>query len=156
MSLIIDGSNGVTFPNGSGPQFASAKVIQVVQGSTTSTASTTSTTYVNSNLTASITPQSTNSKILIIAQFTLYYSAAGGASSAITRGSTLVYSTSTYDIYNAAGGVIGNVPLVYLDSPSTTSSTTYTVKFASGGGSATYLPYNNQSCTITLLEISGS
>ena len=41
MSIVLDGSNGVTFPNGSNPQAAPSKVLQV-QSFTTNSAITSS------------------------------------------------------------------------------------------------------------------
>ena len=83
MAIILDGNNGVSYPDGtlmpSAPTNPSTNriltnrmppgaVVQVVQATTTSSPSTTSTSFVTTGLTASITPYSVNSKILAISR----------------------------------------------------------------------------------------
>jgi hypothetical protein len=47
-------------------------------------------------------------------------------------------------------------PIMFLDSPATTSSTTYQVYFRnSGSGNTTGLNYDNSKGSITLMEIKG-
>ena len=65
MSLVLDGSAGVTFPTGSGIQGAQSKVLQVVSATYATTTSTSSTSLVNTGLTASITPKFSTSKVLV-------------------------------------------------------------------------------------------
>jgi hypothetical protein len=110
------------------------KIGQIVFASTATETSTTSTSYVDAtNLTASITPTATTSKILVIA--TVGASSNGGAYSAtalqLVRGSTSIADYGNNKVY-AGGGFTQNfnvVALNWLDSPSTTSSTTYKVQF---------------------------
>ena len=66
MTTIIDGSAGITFPNGSNAQAAPSKVLQVVTANTSGAVSTTSTSYVDTGLSCSITPLFSTSKILIM------------------------------------------------------------------------------------------
>ena len=87
--------------------------------------------------------------------FSVYYAAAGGGSFQIVRNGSAVYTQSTYTIYNSAGNTIVYETPVYLDSPATTSALTYTVQVL-GSGSTIYVPYNNQTCSFILMEISGS
>lgn len=149
-------------------------VLQVVSTTKTNTFSTTSSSYVDiTGMSASITPTSASSKILCI--FTSYGGqATTGSNYAIfgqfVRGSTAlalgdargsatratfatVYNTSNYSQF--FGGS-------FLDSPSTTSSTTYKVQMSveSGGtgiigGSINDGSAGNQnvSSTLTLMEI---
>jgi hypothetical protein len=159
MSLVLDGSNGLTFPDTSA-QAAASKVLQVVQGTYSTPTSTTSTSATATGLTASITPKFSTSKILVIA---LQNGLVNGGSvyAAINiylnRNSTtlltelsLGYSGNSLTTFQP-----GPVTLVYLDSPATTSSVTYATQFAqqSGGAGTVYVQNVSQTSTITLLEI---
>jgi hypothetical protein len=133
------------------------KVIQVVTAASTSNKSTTSTSYVDTNLSASITPSSSSNKILVLVQGQMYISTDGGQ--AIT---TLLRDTT--NLGNSARGMMqhsdfedrfqANASMIYLDSPSTTSSTTYKVQIKVYSGSHTiYFGVDSTPQTMTLLEI---
>lgn len=118
-------------------QAAGGKVLQVVQSSLTSQASTTtSTSFVASGLNVSITPSATSSKILVRYDLN-HYSVTGNCNTTVT-----LYRSSTNlgDADNGMGwGYVNSnhgYPLgaSYLDSPSTTSSTTYEVYIKTNGG----------------------
>lgn len=136
-------------------------VIQAVQGSLSGTVSTASTTFVTTGLSASITPQSTTSKILAIVTLNDCYSPVLLTATLYRSGSNLATSgnSSFYTGFGSVGtttGVQSNITFCYVDSPSTTSSTTYTVYFACNSGSTSYINGNGQASYIQLLEISGS
>jgi hypothetical protein len=143
-------------------------VIQVVQATSTATFSTNSSTPVASGVIATITPQSTTSKILVIAS--------GGSTnnSGSTNGAAMIYrqiagggysnwtsSIATSFNYVSSGEGWG-LSWQYLDSPATTSAINYQIYAACGTGSFALNnpPYNPSGTTgmlqITLLEISGS
>ena len=138
-------------------------VIQVVNATNSVAASTTGTPYVASNLTATITPLSSSSKILVIINATCVYTqlsaAAFGMGLQINRGATAIYT----DTNNSDGGYIGSyanyigsvrakTPLIYLDSPATTSATTYTLYFSANNGTA-LISGSSSISSITLMEI---
>lgn len=144
-------------------------VVQVVTGTTSTQVTGTSTTYVDTGLSASITPNSSTNKILVLVsqQATWAGGSNAGGGIKLVRGSTDVYlpatdSTGPYEIYLANSGT-GNqlfhrYNLIYLDSPATTSSTTYKTQVRSYNNTHTY--YINQyggvtssTSTITLMEI---
>ncbi len=134
------------------------KVLQVVQGTYATTVTTTSTTYVTTNITASITPASTSNKILIIVSFPAGNSSGTGdigGDYTIYRGSTDLLTRGGDTYYNDKGANIGmNVAMNYLDSPSTTSSTAYTVYMKARGTAPTVKScHNNSTGVITLMEI---
>jgi hypothetical protein len=145
--------------------------IQVVQGTIQSGQISVSSggSLASTGISASITPQSTNNKILVIPNITNIYVGPGlGMGIAIYRGATNVYQhgysqSGGYlgSLYSGSGGVISSISFPYLDSPSTTSSTTYTIYWGSYGGTA-YINYQGSSTVVgtgsyvTLLEISGS
>lgn len=153
-------------------------VIQVVQATKTDTATTSSSTYA-SLLSANITPTSSSSKILVVANITI-----GGYGSSpvlrLNRGATniLLSDTSsnrertTFGMHWTASGTLVfaqflqiPVAMTYLDSPSTTSSTTYAVYWADVNSATSYCnrSYSNNDETwsptstssITLMEIAG-
>jgi len=115
-------------------------IIQVVQASTSSEVSSTSASYVDSGLSASITPSNANNKILItVSQFyrhTRASSQAGGGFQ-LLRGSTIIDTGPNnasgsqpfgqYIVVDGASNIelFGRYCIEYLDSPNTTSSTTY-------------------------------
>ena len=71
MSLIIDGTNGLTFPN-STVQASAGQVLQVVQNTYSTITLTTSTSFVTTGLNATITPKFSTSKILIFVNGVVY------------------------------------------------------------------------------------
>ena len=130
------------------------KVLQVVSGTTTTSASTTSATFVDSGLTASITPSSASSKVLVL--LTQYCGKTGDASTSLRlfRGATqlteVLYIGDTGDSTSQNLGYA----LSYLDTPATTSATTYKTQYASGGGVGTaFVQRNSNLSSIVLLEI---
>jgi hypothetical protein len=148
----ITGSQSIprgTLPTGS--------VLQVVQGTSNTSINTTSGAYITTGLTASITPSSSSSKILVLVNGSSAFnnSANNQISLAIFRGAT--------NLHAAAGGFGGQIystatiettmSMMILDSPATTSSTTYAVYFAAVSGSVTF-NVNSGNSYIILQEIS--
>ena len=139
---------------------AGGKVLQVVS-MTTSTLTTIATgTYTDSGLTLAITPSSASSKILVIADCNTQQSRAGTSLNGyarIVRGATTVYDTHIFEMQvDGASGSIAtgsHNTLVYLDSPSTTSSTTYKVQGSASTGATLRFQYTSAASSLTLLEI---
>ena len=135
------------------------KVLQVVQGQNTSTYSTTSSSFSDTGLSASITPSATTSKILCIVSEVGFIHGSGSSLHTyceLVRGSTVINGTHAQgdgdsDMhYNASSQV-------FLDSPSTTSATTYKMQMRTSSGTA-YVNWEASSgykSTITLMEIAG-
>ena len=110
-------------------------VVQVVQGSASSEVETSSATFVTSGLSASITPSSTSNKILISADV-LGQTAANDARLDVTiyRDSTNLGGGDASGLgylHAPSGTHLGMICMSILDSPSSTSSITYTVYFQS-------------------------
>ena len=161
MATTAIGSSGVTFPN-STTQASASKVLQVVQANTTTSTSISGFTFVTTGIAASITPLFSTSKILIITAAGCYCQTGAQIVSTIYRGATNLASGASGFTWTYAGttGIGGTHAICYLDSPATTSSTTYTV-YAANANIATGT-YNNptgtgtpntQQATITLMEI---
>jgi hypothetical protein len=157
MSMIIDGTNGLTFNNAT-TQASAGQVLQVVQGATATQVTTTSTTYVTTGITASITPKFSTSKILIIVAFP-GDNAPGitdeGGDFTIYRNSTDLLTRNGDTYYNNGGlNIAMSVSMNYLDSPATTSSTAYTVYMRARDATATMKScHNNSTGTIILMEV---
>ena len=142
-------------------------VIQAVTNSLVTSVSTTSQSFVTSGLSASITPQSTTSKILVtVNAFVQTTTSSNGVGVAIARNGSVVFNPNSVDATNkyyyvySGSGIYAPLSFQFLDSPSTTSSTTYAYYFASYSGGNVYgiNPGNqaNSTAYISLLEISGS
>lgn len=161
MTMIIDGSNGVTFPN-STVQASAGSVLQVVNATLSGGVTSTTSTWVDTGLTATITPKFSTSKILV----TVHCAGIGKDGNANTKLQLLRNSTAIVLIedgagYNAssAANYVAGSGTTYLDSPATTSATTYKVQFASQTNVANaflncYYSSNTVKSTITLMEIS--
>jgi hypothetical protein len=110
-------------------------VLQVVSSVVhTAQQSTTSTSFVSTGFSASITPTSATSKILVTATGAItHLTASQAVAITIARGATVLDSTGLAYYENAvpSGYVWVPATMTYLDSPATTSSTTYTVYFKS-------------------------
>lgn len=117
---------------------AGGKVLQVVQGTTTTSTTISSTTLTDTSLSVSITPSANTSKILILVTQTLYLKRDAPATDvyarmAILRNSTAVFETNTINVAGFDQGGTTSTSVVsrtyasfqYLDSPSTTSAITY-------------------------------
>jgi hypothetical protein len=151
------------------------KVLQVVQTTKTDTFSTNSTSYVDiTGFSASITPSSTSSKVLVLVNCGIIGCSNDWAIQLqILRGSTAIFSNTsggssdTNDAWHASGAlspannrIVAGAHMSYLDSPSSTSSLTYKIRMLSGdSGTTGYLnrwALNSDLgsvSSITLLEI---
>ena len=132
-------------------------VLQVVQGTSTTENSTTGNSFVASSLSAAITPKFSTSKILVRVASVCTNTGSGQGNYTIYRGATNLGGggQSTFSQYYSSANY-SFVPIImeYLDSPATTSSTTYQVYFkTNSGGTTTIFGSANPLQTITLMEI---
>ena len=150
------------------PTGVGGKVLQVVQATTSTEVAIASTSYTDSGVTASITPSSSSNKILVMVaiEFTAYADNNGDikTNARIVRDSTGVFESERVlgsQFGTGSSGYQqfwGTLPLSYLDSPSTTSATTYKVTFknstTSGNRQIKCQHGSVGKSTITLLEVS--
>lgn len=136
------------------------KIAQVVSSSLSLNTTTTSTTYVDvTNFNASITPTSASSKVVVIFDFTGYMSGAPSTIPVtyyqIVRGSTGIYTDAQLGLYGASyTSDITTYPrqtLVYVDSPNTTSSTTYKLQVRGNNGNVAGA--TGGAATVVLMEV---
>lgn len=172
MTTIIDGTAGITYPvvagGTSAVQASSGKVLQVVSTTKNDTFTTTSTTFTDlTGLSASITPTSTTSKILVFVDTNYGSSGTSGISvfnllrnsTNISQPATSLTWSGTANIYLNVGDSCAPLGFHFLDSPATTSSTTYKVQVKINTGNTLYVnrrgPSSDTSSTstITVMEI---
>ena len=133
-------------------------VLQVVNATTSTNVNQTTTTLIDTGLSASITPLFSTSKVLVIV---FQNGVAKNSATTFERINLLRGSTLLYSLEGAVGvngttspNYVGTVGTTYLDSPGTTSSTTYKTQFNNeGGAGTTSVQVNGATSTITLMEI---
>jgi hypothetical protein len=145
-------SNGTTWVSSSLP---TGSVLQVVSATYSTQTSTTSASFTDTGLSVAITPKFSSSKILVCV--TQQVRVTGTPSSGrinIVRGSTEVFTGSIVQLYTSGSDMRFMFAATYLDSPATTSSTTYkTQQYVNEGTIQTQ--ESSSTSTITLLEIAG-
>jgi len=136
------------------------KVLQVVQGTTTTQTTNSTTTYADTTLTATITPTSTTSKILVVIHQNGCYVNGTNASNSI--GIRLLKDASVISTFAQYAGYtgttlpqyIGTLSTSYLDSPASTSALVYKTQFKNMVTSALVRVQDyTETSTITLMEI---
>jgi hypothetical protein len=160
--MIIDGTNGLTF-NNSTVQASAGSVLQVVNATYSTQITTASTTFIDTGLTATITPKFSTSKILVLVSQNGCYKGAGNTyiQLKLLRNGTNLINMESIAVYSNTAVAVGNSASStnYLDSPATTSATTYKTQFCSGDNSTTVAVQLTNgfqpTSTITLMEIAG-
>ena len=153
MPISTIGSDGLASSAVTRPKIGYAgAVLQVVQGTFSTQTSLTGTTLTATGITATITPTSVTSKIFITVYIPAYNS-----SNATNAGYFLYKNGSNINQLAYYQGSASQVALPYtaviLDSPATTSATTYAI-FAQTASAATMIwAFGNLQCNITLMEI---
>jgi hypothetical protein len=156
MTFIVDGTNGLTFPDTS-IQASAGKVLQVVNGQYSTQTGNSTNTFADTGLTLSITPKFTTSKILVCVTIAgLYKDNSTIIELKLLRSATAISNMDMYAAItaSAASNGVASSSLDYLDSPATTSSTTYKVQFRSVNNiAAVYVQTNASVSSMTLMEI---
>jgi hypothetical protein len=144
------------------PAGGGGKVLQVVSTTYSTLTTTTSSTYQDSGLTLNITPSLSSSRVMIIGNVTMNIEKATNTYAGIrlVRDSTAVWTADTsrqaigMSLPSNAGQLLGGVyPFSYVDSPATTSATTYKIQFAAEAGDTVRMQAQSGTSVITLLEI---
>jgi hypothetical protein len=146
-------------PSWATPAGGGGKVLQVVSTTSSTTVNNSTNTLSDSNLSLAITPSATSSKILVLTS-QVYFKNPGnqysGIKSVLLRGATQVALISNSVGYlNADGYNVMNIAYHYLDSPSTTSATTYKIQFCNNTNAASVSVSGNgtELATMILMEI---
>jgi hypothetical protein len=134
-------------------------VLQVVTGTATAQASSATATFADTGLSATITPSSASSKVLVtVAQNGVTKIQNTSVDLNLVRDSTIISGFARRVGYTAGTGwgYSGTVGVTYLDSPATTSAVTYKTTYASTDGINTaYVQAFGSISYITLQEIAG-
>jgi len=137
------------------------KVLQAVSATYNTQFNTTSATMVDTGLTATITPSASTSRVLVLMTNNMGSTRTGDDSYyrfQIVRGATTIFVGNSNEGFSTAGASNGKQFYVtdtatYMDSPATTSATTYKVQIRTVGGSAAVAQYAGDVASLVLLEI---
>ena len=137
------------------------RILQVVSASTATEVTNSTNAFADTGLTATITPQATSSTVLVLVSQNGCNKRTGNSASHIVvrllRGATSIatldsgggYTNSSSDLF------FGSIAAAYLDSPATTSATTYKTQFHNNVNAyGVQVQANSSRSTITLMEIS--
>ena len=135
------------------------RILQVVSANTTTEVSSSSTTYADTGLTATITPQSSSSKIMVVA---IHGGCAKNTGSAISQLRLQLLRTATSIGFSQACftntdsfNFVGGITIATLDSPATTSATTYKTQISNNVAAASVtVQHASSQSTMFLLEVS--
>lgn len=160
----IEASNIVQYYDGAawatvGP--TASKVAQVVTSRYATAQTSTTATYADTGLSATITPTLNTSTILVMVnQGGCYKNAVtpAGLNLNLLRGASSLIDWATNVGYNGTGvaNFVGSACLDYLDSPATTSATTYKTQFkcsSTGSGENTIVQVSSTVSSIVLVEL---
>ena len=146
-------------PSWAAPAGGGGKVLQVVQATYSTSTSNSTSTYADTGLTVNITPSAATSKVLV------FYSLAASKSSGnannglnlkLLRGATVIAGYESIGLGYTGTAIQSNfnVAQQYLDSPATTSATTYKLQFCNDTIQASVsVQHANTTSIITLMEI---
>ena len=135
-------------------------VLQVVTGNTSTGVANNTSTYADSGLSATITPKSTSNRILVqVFQFfgKNNSDAENRVQVKLVRNSTdLINSGGLINYTATASYSINSFCMAHIDSPATTSATTYKTQFMNPNGTAGIAAqYGDGTSTIVLMELAG-
>ena len=137
---VLTVSGGV--PSWATPSVPVSKVVQIVAATTSTDTASSSITFADTTLTATITPTSASNKVLVFVNQNGLQKTSADSQNAIdinlVRGSTNIasfaqsvgYTNSSLQLWPATASIS------YLDSPATTSATTYKTQFRNPNNSA--------------------
>ena len=152
--------SGVTLTN-NGTASGFGKIGQVVNFTTSTQLSSGSSSYVDTNLVASITPSSASSKIYIQA-FSLCGAERANAEASfqwkLLRDTTDIWVSGSQGYHIYVQGTSNIQPhfgetLLYIDSPSSTSSLTYKIQAKTNSGSTIKFQYQSTVGSLILMEV---
>lgn len=137
------------------------KVLQVVTATSSTLTTIASTTFTDTTLTATITPTLSTSKVLVLVSQQIQGAKDNngiGGGTRLLRGATTIYKLGDEfaTIYTNSNEISGIMSMAYLDSPSTTSATTYKTQARSNttaSNGRVILQQDSSVASIILLEI---
>ena len=162
-SRLAAGANGTTLfadsTASTGIKWASPKVIQVVQGATSTQVINSTSTFTDTGLTATITPKFSTSTVLVLVTHNGLTKTAGNSQNFIQMNllRDAINLTNWYEggyTNSVLSLALGSASLNLLDTPATTSATTYKTQFRNPNNTASAIVQeSSRYSTITLIEI---
>ena len=137
--------------------FSPGKVLQVVNATSTAETVKSDSSTSDTGLTANITPASSSNKVLVFAHIQgVGKDNDGYVTLTLVRGSTdlAIFEKRGADTDTSDTNKVGGCSITFLDSPSSTSATTYKVTVTGNGNNYAQVGDSNPTHTITLMEIS--
>ena len=140
------------------PSGGGGKVLQVVSATYSTETDNSTTTYADTGLTATITPTSASSRILVMMSNTIgknTQDASNALNLRIMRGATEIIQSKQVNYSGTAIWVIAQYAMSYVDSPATTSATTYKLQFRqfSNNGPLIRAQADSGTSSVVLIEI---
>ena len=160
----IGSANATLITSGTlpGARLPTGSVLQVANATYSTTTSTSTTTYADSGLTVSITPSSATSKVLVLVSINGVSKSGVDCclNARLNRDATSISNITGLAAYTGTTATgTGSAAFNYLDSPASTSSTTYKVQIASSNAGRSvsindYAAVLGSVSAITVMEIS--
>jgi hypothetical protein len=152
----LSGMTTASLPTVTTDKLGAGAVLQVVSSIFETDTSTSSTSYVTTGHSVTLTPSSTSSKVYVTLQGGGGWVAAGSwLKMTIYRGGTNLGNSNTFTAYSSSGDQNVSHSMAILDSPSTTSATTYTIYFRTNTGTPQYRWSDKGNPVLTAMEIAG-
>jgi hypothetical protein len=137
------------------PAGGGGKILQVVTNKYSTLFTTTSSTAVDTGLSTTITPTSATSRILVM--YNGIHQVGGGSADStnlrILRGATNVLTYNANGYTNTSNLFAHTIACHLVDSPATTSATTYKIQIFNDVGATLTAQRNSEASILTLLEI---
>lgn len=147
-------SKTITLANGTA---GAGKVLQVLQSTSNTQTTSSSTSYISVSLSASITPSSTSNKILVFVFAPVQVAVSGEFRGTIYRDSTDIAPSTSGLFYLNSGSsatMVSGASMSILDSPSSTSSITYSARMKTSGIEGVFNK-GSAYAQIVLMEVAG-
>jgi hypothetical protein len=158
--ILVADSTASTGLKWATPAVATSKVVQIVTATYSTETTNSTTTLADTGLTATITPTSASNKVLVMVVQNGVAKTSSNVSNAcfiqLMRGASSILTIANYAAQTtvAAGNNVGSVACDFLDTPATTSATTYKTQFRNQiNSSAVVTQEYNISSTIVLMEV---
>jgi hypothetical protein len=149
-------NNTITVPSGH-KLYAPGSVVQVVSSTYAGgEIGNSSNTYIETNVTATITPRFANSRLIIRVEGNVLKNntnASNGANVRLLRGESVVKTVTSMYVTNTTVENGGPYSFTYVDTPNTVSSVTYRTQFANAVNSSVVVHGRGHDGTITIMEV---
>jgi hypothetical protein len=143
MALTKLNNQSLSAVTSAGIPIRSGSVLQVVQTTGNTEVAASGTSWTTTDAAITITPTSASSKILVIHSAGGLAKNTGDAGLRIRRGSTVIYESNRFGYHDGSDFAPINWAVNYLDTPSTTSATTYDAQIKAGVSSSGNLRHSD-------------